>query len=293
MWYQRARVRRARSSRDVHARLGRTGCSRPRRRRQSRAGWEPAGRGPLGERPGARSGQRPSVPGRQTCFRASELRIGATRGPRQIRGSRQRRRDLGGSLGRRGKRCAVYGGGLLDRCELSKRLRGEAGHGRAGARRGLTGWTGRARERRGALGRRTMRTPMPRRGEPRPAVRLTRRAAVLRLRGARTTRSHGALVHGHARPVGRRRAVPCTVSADVRAAAQHASGGQDQHQSAEQEPQARHRPQEQPFPHRAQDNPGHVPRPGRQRGPVDAAFLPISSIRTWSAPGLPRFLLAQ
>jgi hypothetical protein len=67
-----------------------------------------------------------------------------------------------------------------------------------------------------------MRTPVPRRGE----------------RGARTIRSRGAPVHGHAQPVGRR-AVPCTMSADLRVAAQQASGDQDQHQRAEQEPQAR------------------------------------------------------
>ena len=67
-----------------------------------------------------------------------------------------------------------------------------------------------------------MRTLVPRQGE----------------RGARTIRSRGAPVHGHAHPVGRR-AVPCTMSADLRAAAQHASGDQNQHQSAEQEPQAR------------------------------------------------------
>jgi hypothetical protein len=81
-------------------------------------------------------------------------------------------------------------------------------------------------------------------------------------RGTRTIRSHGALVHGHAGPVGHR-AVPRAVSADLRAAAQHASGDQDQHQSAEQEPQARLRSQEQPFPHEAQDNSGHVPH-GRE-----------------------------
>ena len=67
-----------------------------------------------------------------------------------------------------------------------------------------------------------MRTRVPRRGE----------------RGARTIRSHGALVYGHARPFGRL-AVPRTVSADRRAAPQQASGDQDQQQSAEQEPQAR------------------------------------------------------
>jgi hypothetical protein len=67
-----------------------------------------------------------------------------------------------------------------------------------------------------------MRTLVPRRGD----------------RGGRTIRSRGALVHGHARSVGRR-AVPCTMSADLRAAAQHASDDQNQHQSAEQKPQAR------------------------------------------------------
>jgi hypothetical protein len=83
-----------------------------------------------------------------------------------------------------------------------------------------------------------MRTLVPRRGEPRPAAGLTQRAAVHGLRRARTIRSHGAPVHGHARSVGRR-AVPRTMSADLRAPAQHASGDQDQHQSAEQKPEAR------------------------------------------------------
>ena len=77
-------------------------------------------------------------------------------------------------------------------------------------------------------------------------------------RGARTIGSHGALVHGHVRPVGRR-AVARTVSADLHGAAQDASGNQDQHQRAEQEPQAWPRSQEQPFPHEAQDNSGHAP----------------------------------
>jgi hypothetical protein len=65
-----------------------------------------------------------------------------------------------------------------------------------------------------------MRTLVPRRGDS----------------GARTIRSHEALVHGHA--VGRR-AVPCTMGGELRATAQQPSGDQDQHQSAEQEPQAR------------------------------------------------------
>jgi hypothetical protein len=84
-----------------------------------------------------------------------------------------------------------------------------------------------------------MRTLVPRRGEPRPAAGLTKRVPVLGLRRARTIRSHGAIVHGHAQPVGRCWAVPCAVSADLRTAAQHASADQDQHQSAKQEPQAR------------------------------------------------------
>jgi hypothetical protein len=84
-----------------------------------------------------------------------------------------------------------------------------------------------------------MRTLVARRGEPRPADGLPKRAVVHGLPRARTIRSHGAIVHGHARPVGRRRAVPCAVSADLGAAAQHASGDQDQHQRAEQEPEAR------------------------------------------------------
>ena len=69
-------------------------------------------------------------------------------------------------------------------------------------------------------------------------------------RGARTIRNHGALVHGHARPVGHR-AVPCAMSADLRAAAQHASGDHDHHERAEQKPQARPRSQEQPCLHEA------------------------------------------
>lgn len=83
-----------------------------------------------------------------------------------------------------------------------------------------------------------MRALVARRDEPRPAAGLTKRAAVLGLRGTRTIMSHGALVHGHARPV-RRWAVPCAVSADFCAAAQDASGDRDQHQRAEHEPQAR------------------------------------------------------
>jgi hypothetical protein len=275
--YPRARVRRARSSRNAHVRLGLTGSSRPRRRRQSQSGWEPARRGPLGERPGARSGQGPSAPVRQTCFPASELKIDATRVPRQIRGPRQRRRDLGGSLRRRGERRVVYGGGSLGRCEISKRLHGEAGHGGAGGRRGLTGRTGRARERRGAFGGRAVRTLVPRRGE----------------RGARTIRSPGALVHGHARPIGRPRAVPCTMGAGVYAAAKHASADHGQHQGAEQEPQARRGSQEQQCPHTAQDNPSHFPQRGGPCRSVDTALLSINSIRTPSGLGLPRSLPAQ
>jgi hypothetical protein len=117
----------------------------------------------------------------------------------------------------------MHGGGLLGRCEVSTQLHREAGHGRAGGRRGLAGGTGRARERRGALGRWTVRTLVPRRDEG----------------GAPSIRSHGALGHGHAGVVGRPRAVPCTVNADFRTAAQHASGDQNQHQSAEHKPQAR------------------------------------------------------
>jgi hypothetical protein len=58
-----------------------------------------------------------------------------------------------------------------------------------------------------------------------------------------------ALVHGHPCLTGRTRAVQCTVSAEGRAAGQHTAGGQDHHPDAEQEPQARHRPQKEPFPH--------------------------------------------
>jgi hypothetical protein len=83
-----------------------------------------------------------------------------------------------------------------------------------------------------------MRTLVPRRGEPSPAAGVTRRATVLGLRGARAIRTCVALVHGHARPVSRL-AVPSTMGADIGAAAQHASADQDQHQSAEQEPQTR------------------------------------------------------
>jgi hypothetical protein len=56
--------------------------------------------------------------------------------------------------------------------------------------------------------------------------------------GARTLRSHGAFVHRHTRLVSRR-AVPSTMGADFRAAGQNAFADQDQHQSPEQEPQAR------------------------------------------------------
>ena len=241
--YPRADVRCARSSRDAHVRPGPTGRSRPRRRCQSQAETEPVVRGWLDERPRARSGQSLSVPVRQTSFTASKLKIGATGVPRHVRGPRQRRRDLGGSLRRRCERRAMDGDGAPRGGEISKRLHAEVGDGGAGDRCGLTGWPRRARKRRGALGRRTMGTLVPRRCD----------------HGARTGKSHGTLVHGHARPV-RHRAVSRAVSADLSPAAEHASGDHDQHQSAEQEPQARPRSQEQPFPHEAQDNSGHLPQ---------------------------------
>jgi hypothetical protein len=84
-----------------------------------------------------------------------------------------------------------------------------------------------------------MRTLVTRRGEVSPAAGLPKRAVVHGLRRARTIRSHGAIVHGRAPPVGRCRVVPCAVSADLGAAPQQASGDRDQHQRAEQEPEAR------------------------------------------------------
>jgi hypothetical protein len=93
--------------------------------------------------------------------------------------------------------------------------------------------------------------------------------------GARTLRSHGATVHGHARLVSRR-AVPTTMGADFRAAGRNASADQDQHQRPEQEPQARRGSQEQPFPHEAQDNSGHVPRAALSLYAAEARLMTLS-----------------
>jgi EamA-like transporter family protein len=69
------------------------------------------------------------------------------------------------------------------------------------------------------------------------------------------------------------------MSADLRAAAQHATGDQDQHQRAEQEPQARHRAQEQPF-HRRKITPGMTRHlllmVGLGRTPASAASLMLN-----------------
>jgi hypothetical protein len=197
----------------------------------------------------------------------------------RFRGPRQRRRDLDGSLRRRCERGVMDGDGSPRRGGISKRLHGEVGDGGAGARRGLIGWPRRARKRRGALGRRAMGTPVPRGCD----------------RGAPTIGSHGALAHGHARPVSRQ-AVARAASADLHAGSQHASGNQDQHQGAEQEPQAWPRSQEQPFPHEAQDNSGHVPTDAipqawapaywrRVHGAVDA--LPMLVAHDFKLPGQP------
>jgi hypothetical protein len=209
--------------------------------------------------------------------------------PRQIRGPRQRGRDLGGSLRRRRGRCVAQGGGSPGRGKISKRLHGDGRDGGPGARRGLSGWTRRARKRRGAFGGRTMRTLVPRRGEPGPVAGMPKRVVVHGLRRARTIRSHGAIVHGHAQSVGRRRAVPCAVSADLGAAAQQASGDQDRHQRQEQEPEARRRSQQQHFPHEAQDTSGHAAKalwPSTASGGPPAIALVVTTVtlRSWSPP---------
>jgi hypothetical protein len=173
--------------------------------------------------------------------------IGATRKPRCLRGPRQRRSELGGGLRRRGAGCVRDGCDAGGRGESSNRPFGQARHGRPGARRGLRGGTGRAPNRRGALGRRAVRTLVARRGEHRSARGLARLGAVRRSRGRRRTRSGGAPGgHCHCRVAGRPAAVLRTMSAQCRAVAGNAANGQHHHQHADQKPQMRHRAQQQP-----------------------------------------------